>query len=80
MSGEAKVELVPDPDGPVRYPGLEVELIGHDGNAFFILGTVQKEMRRAGVRQGEIDAYMALATGGNYEHLLTITQQWVEVI
>lgn len=71
-------ELIPDPDGPVRYPDVEVELLGHDGNAFAIIGRVQGAMRRAGVRKGEIDAYVELALRGTYDELLQTTMRWVE--
>lgn len=31
-----------------KHPDVEVELVGHDGNAFAILGAVSKALRRAG--------------------------------
>jgi len=61
----------------VKYPEVEVDLVGEDGNAFSILGRVQQAMRRAGVPTGEIDAYFAEATAGDYDHLLVTTMQWV---
>lgn len=63
----------------IKYPHVEVELIGQDGNAFLILGRVQKALRRAGVPQAEIDAYMDEATSGDYDHLLATTMKTVEV-
>lgn len=59
---------------------IEVELVGQDGNAFAILGQVQKAMRRAGVPADEIKAYMDDATSGDYDHLLQVTMQTVEVV
>ena len=35
---------------------IKVKLIGEDGNAFFILGKVAKELGRAGVSDEEVDA------------------------
>jgi hypothetical protein len=62
-------------------PGsIEVELIGHDGNAFNILGKVAKEMRRAGASEEEVKQYHADATAGDYDHLLAVTDAWVDVI
>jgi len=61
----------------VKYPEVEVDLVGEDGNAFSILGRVQKAMRRAGVPTGEIDTYLAEATSGDYDHLLVTTCEWV---
>lgn len=61
----------------VKYPEVEVDLVGEDGNAFSILGRVQKAMRRAGVPGGEIEAYLQEATSGDYDHLLVTTCEWV---
>lgn len=63
----------------IKYPNIEVELIGHDGNAFAILGKVVKEMRRGGVSKPEISAYRIEAMNGNYDHLLQTTMRWVSV-
>lgn len=63
--------------GP-KYPDVEVELVGQDGNAFAILGAVCRALRRAG--HGDVvDAYMEAATAGDYDHLLRVTCEWVEV-
>lgn len=62
-----------------RYPEIEVELVGNDGNAFAVLGAVQKALRRAGVPQDEIDEFMDDATSGDYDHLLQVCMEWVEV-
>lgn len=62
-----------------KYPDIEVELIGKDGNAFMILGLVSKALKRAGVSKAEVDEYMAEAMSGDYDHLLQTTMRWVEV-
>ena len=64
----------------IRYPLVEVELIGQDGNAFSILGKVSKALQRAGVSADIRDEYMAQATAGDYDHLLRTTMQWVTVV
>lgn len=64
----------------VKFPEVEVELSGQDGNAFAILGRVQKEMRRAGVSADDIEAYVDEATSGDYDHLLVTTMRTVEVL
>lgn len=61
----------------IKYPEVNVPLVGEDGNAFAILGRVQKAMRRAGVPKEELDAYFAEATSGDYDHLLRVTMEWV---
>lgn len=62
-----------------KYPEVNVSLVGEDGNAFAILGRVQSALRRAGVPKEELDAYFAEATSGDYDHLLRVTMNWVEV-
>jgi hypothetical protein len=61
----------------VKYPEITVELVGRDGNAFAILGSVQEAMRRAGLGQAQIDEYLAEATAGDYDHLLRVTMTYV---
>ena len=62
-----------------KYPNVNVELIGQDGNAFGILGSVSKAMRRAGIPSNEIDAFQSEATTGDYNHLLQTVMKWVSV-
>ncbi len=64
----------------VKFPNVEVELVGRDGNAFAILGAVKTAMRRGGVSPEDISAYMKEAMAGDYDHLLLVTMQTVEVI
>ncbi len=59
-----------------RYPEVEVQLTGTDGNAFAVLGAVQRALRRHGVDPAP---YMTEATEGDYDHLLRTTMQWVSV-
>ena len=63
-----------------KYPNIEVELLGRDGNAFFILGAVRKALRRAGISEDEVFAFTTEATGRDYDELLTTTMRWVEVV
>jgi hypothetical protein len=62
-----------------KFPNVTVELIGRDGNAFAILGTVIRELKRAGVSREEIDAFQAKATSGDYNNLLATVMETVEV-
>lgn len=64
--------------------GVEVELLGQDGNAFMLLGLVQKALRRhkddlpAGVTP---DVVMAdLGAAESYDDLLQRIMSWVEVV
>ncbi len=47
----------------VKFPDVEVELSGSDGNAFAVLGKVQKALKRAG-HGDAVAEFMADATSG----------------
>jgi len=66
---------VPD----VKYPEIEVQLTGEDGNAFAIMGNVCRALRRAG-HADEVSRYTAEATTGDYNDLLNVTMNWVTVL
>ena len=61
-----------------RYPHVQVQLSGEDGNAFAILGRTTRAFRQAGLDQDEIDQYYSEATAGDYDHLLETTMRWVD--
>ena len=61
-----------------KYPDVHVKMIGADGNAFAILGRVQKAMRLAGVPKAEVLAFYTEATSGDYDHLLQTCIRWVD--
>jgi hypothetical protein len=56
-----------------------VKLVGEDGNAFSIMGRVKKALRRAGADQEYIEKYLSEATSGDYDHLLVVSMEYVEV-
>ena len=58
--------------------GIEVKIIGADGNVFNILGIC----RRALLRAGKIelwDEFQKEATSGDYNHLLATCMEWFDV-
>ncbi len=57
---------------------VKVTLVGEDGNAFAILGRVKRALQRAG-HSDLAEAYMKEATSGDYDHLLAVTMDYVEV-
>ncbi len=63
--------------GPLTKP--TVKLIGRDGNAFAIMGRVKKALRRSGADQEYIDQYLSDATSGDYNHLLVVSMEYVDV-
>ena len=60
-----------------KYPKIVVKLVGQDGNAFAILGSVNKALQRGGVSKEERDVFMADATSGDYDHLLQTVMKTV---
>lgn len=65
-------------DAP-KYPDIEVRLVGEDGNAVAIMGRVSNAMRKAGVSQEEINAYLDESMSGNYDNLIATAVKWVSV-
>jgi hypothetical protein len=63
-----------------KYPHIAVHLTGADGNAYSILGRVNRALRQAGVSQAEREAFMQEATAGDYDGLLQTVMRWVEVV
>jgi len=55
-------------------------LLGQDGNAFAILGAASKALRKAGADEEFISKYQDEATVDNYNHLLHITMNYVDVM
>jgi hypothetical protein len=64
----------------IKYPDIEVELTGNDPNAFSILTRVKRELRHHKVSKEECDRYMNEAMGGDYDHLIQVTMEWVTVL
>ena len=62
-----------------KYPAIKVKLIGQDGNAYAIMGAVQKELRKAGVPTDEIDNFFVEATSGDYNNVIVTAMKWVTV-
>lgn len=62
-----------------KYPDIEVELIGQDGNAYNLLGRVVKALKSNEVSQDEINKFLDEATESDYDNLLRVIMEWVEV-
>jgi len=61
-----------------KLPRPTVKLVGEDGNAFFILGRVQKAMRKAGWSKEAIAEFHREATSGDYGHLLRTVMKYCD--
>lgn len=62
-----------------KYPEIEVQLVGLDGNAFAILGRVLQAMRRGEVPKAERMQFQEEAMSDDYNHLLQTVMKWVSV-
>ena len=62
------------------YPHIEVNLVGQDGNAFYIIGRVRQALRRGGVDEEVVEAFTEEATSGDYDNVIRTAMRWVEVI
>lgn len=61
------------------FPNIKVKLVGSDGNAFAIIGSVRAAMKKAKVPNEMIVAFSSEATSGDYNHLLQTVMKYVEV-
>ncbi len=58
---------------------VDVQLSGNDGNAFAIMAQVNKALRNAGASPEEISQYQQESMSGDYDNLLRVASQWVNV-
>lgn len=63
----------------MKYPNVEVQLSGEDGNAFIMVSRTRRALRKAGVPSGEIEQFTQEATSGDYEDVLLTIEKWVNV-
>jgi len=62
---------------PTKKP--VVKLTGNDGNAFAIMGRIQRALKKNGADREYIDQYLSKAMSGNYDHLLAVSMEYVIV-
>jgi len=63
----------------VLYPEVSVQLTGRDGNAFSIIGEVNRQLRRAGHVEA-LEPFMAEATAAeSYDQFLQVVMKTVSV-
>lgn len=67
------------PDVQVKYPDIEVQLTGVNGNAYAILGKVRTALKEAGVPIEVRREFSVEAMSGDYDNLLVVCTRWVEV-
>jgi hypothetical protein len=54
-------------------------LAGPTGNAYYILGATEHALASAGALPEEVREYVERATSGDYDNLLAVTREYVEL-
>ena len=62
----------------VKHPEVKVQLTGEDGNAFAIIGRVQRAMKEAGVSSEEIKQFVEEAMSEDFDNLIETCLRWVD--
>ena len=62
-----------------QSPKYNLKVKIRDGNAFGIMGQVSGALRDAGVPKEERDQYIAEATSDDYDNLLRVSMNWVNI-
>ncbi len=57
---------------------VNLDLVGVNGNAFMIMGVFQRQAKKEGWSQREIDSVLKEAKSGAYNHLLATIQNHFE--
>jgi hypothetical protein len=58
---------------------IDVQLSGRDGNAFAIMAEVKIALQLAGATREEIAQYQQESMSGDYDNLLRVASQWVNI-
>jgi protein-disulfide isomerase len=66
-------------ESTVKYPEVQVTLVGTDGNAFALLGKCRSAAKKAGLTTDQIKEFIDEATSGDYNHLLGTCMDYFEV-
>jgi len=64
----------------IKFPNIDVKITDNNGNAFFIIGAVIKAMKRGGCTKEQVDTYKKAAQSGNYDNLLRVTMDTINVL
>jgi len=57
---------------------VNLELVGLDGNAFFLMGAFQRQARKEGWTKEEIDIVLNKCKSGDYDNLLRVLTSYCE--
>lgn len=64
---------------PDKKPKIDSEELAENGNAFAIMSTVAKALREAGADREYINKYHKESMAGDYDNLLRVVMEYVDV-
>ncbi len=64
---------------PLTNETVAYEPAGPTGNAYWIMGATAKALRRCG-HGDKVTEYQSRATSGNYQKLLAVTREYVNLV
>lgn len=80
LSPKPDADPAPEPEeSGIRYPDIDVTLVGVDSHPFAIIKAVTDGLRRGGIGQAERDAFREEALSGDYDHIIQTAMRWVNV-
>lgn len=56
----------------IKKKKVTLELVGMDGNAFFLMGAFSRQAKKEGWTKEEIDTVLTDAKSSGYDHLLSV--------
>lgn len=64
----------------IKYPDVEVPLIGEDGNIGAIMARVSRALKREGIGEDEINTFRReVMASASYDAALRVVMGWVSV-
>ena len=64
----------------IIHKSVSLNLVGLNGNAYALIGAFNRQARKEGWSQDEIDAVVTEAKNGNYVHLLATIENHCQSI
>ena len=63
----------------IKYPDIEVQLSGIDGNAISIIGKVSSALKKGGIERSVVNEFADEAMSGDYNNVIQTCMKWVRV-
>jgi hypothetical protein len=63
-----------------KFPDVHVQLSGHDGNVFLIIGRVRKALEQGGASREQVDEFTnEVMSADSYGGALSTVMRWVNI-